>query len=229
MPLHLIQPGFLTVGVDASSPGALHSDPSVTPFEGFEVDLMTDLAARLGLTYRYRGGLWAGLIDDLRAGKLDAVVTAATITEQRRRLVDFSQPYFEYTLRIAIRRASAIRTLADLQGQRVAVRVATTAEEFVRGAARAAEIRGYHSNAEACAALVAGVADAWVDDGPIVQWFVARIPGLELGECIAGTESQYAIMLRKGNDALRDAIDLALAAAKRDGTYERLYDRWFGR
>jgi ABC-type amino acid transport substrate-binding protein len=105
------------VGVDASSPVALHSDPSAATFEGFEVDLMTDLAARLGLIYRYRSGLWAGLIDELREGKLDAIVTAATITESRKHLVDFSQPYFDYTLAIATRRASAIRTLADLEGQ----------------------------------------------------------------------------------------------------------------
>jgi ABC-type amino acid transport substrate-binding protein len=76
------------VGVDASSPGALHSDPSAATFEGFEVDLMTDRAARLGLIYRYRSGLWAGLIDELREDKLDAIMTAATITESRKHLVD---------------------------------------------------------------------------------------------------------------------------------------------
>jgi ABC-type amino acid transport substrate-binding protein len=53
------------------------------------------VAARLGLVYRYRGGLWAGLIDELRQGKLDAIVTAATVTEARKRLVDFSASYFE--------------------------------------------------------------------------------------------------------------------------------------
>jgi ABC-type amino acid transport substrate-binding protein len=216
------------VGVDASSPGALHSDPSAAAFEGFEVDLMTDLAARLGLIYRYRSGLWVGLIDELREGRLDAIVTAATITESRKHLVDFSQPYFDYTLAIATRRGSAIRTLADLEGRRLAVRVSTTAEEFACGMARAVEIRGYHSNNEACEAVCAGLVDAWIDDGPIIQWFTARVPGLEPGESIAGTESQYGIMLRKGNDALREALDRALTAAKADGTYTRLYTRWFG-
>jgi ABC-type amino acid transport substrate-binding protein len=223
----LVESGILLVGVDASSPGALHSDPSAMPFEGFEVDLMTDLAARLGLVYRYRSGLWAGLIDDLREGKLDAIVTAATITERRKQLVDFSQPYFDYSLAIATRRASAIRTLADLEGRRLAVRVSTTAEEFARGMARAAEILGYHSNDEACEAVCAGVTDAWIDDSPIIQWFVARVPELDLGESIAGTESQYAIMTRKGNDALRESLDRVLTAAKADGTFDRLYARWF--
>jgi ABC-type amino acid transport substrate-binding protein len=224
----LLEPGFLTVGVDLSSPGALHSDPSATPFEGFEVDLMTDVAARLGLVYRYRSGLWAGLMDRLREGQLDVIVTAATVTESRRRFVDFSAPYFDYQLAIAVRHGSAIRTLADLHGRPLAVRIATTADEFVSGMAGAAEIARYHSNDDVCDALRTGVVDAWIDDGPIVQWFAARIPGLQLAGSIAGTDSQYAIMVRKGNDALRDAIDRALADAKTDGTYARLYARWFG-
>jgi Bacterial extracellular solute-binding proteins, family 3 len=153
MPFELVQPGALTIGVDASAPGALHSDPSAPGFAGFEVDLMTEVAGRLGLRYRYRGGRWAGLIDELRQGRLDAIVTAATITEERKRLVDFSEPYLEYRLGIAVRRGSAIRTLADLGRKRLAVRIATTAEQFARARAQAAEILSYHTNVEACEAL----------------------------------------------------------------------------
>jgi ABC-type amino acid transport substrate-binding protein len=153
-------------------PGALHSDPTAPGFEGFEVDLMTEVASRLGLMYRYRGGPWAGLIDELREGKLDAIVTAATITEDRKRLVDFSEPYFEYRLGIAVPRYGAIRTLADLEGKRIAVRIATTAAQFVQARAKAAEIRSYHTNVEVLEALRAGVVDAWVEDAPIARWFV---------------------------------------------------------
>ncbi len=187
MPFELVEPGILTVGVDASAPGALHSDPSVPGFEGFEVDLMTEVAVRLGLTYRYRGGPGAGLIDELREGRLDAVVTAATITEERKRLVDFSEPYLEYRLGIAVGRHGAIRTLADLDGKRIAVRIATTAAQFAQTRAKAAEIRSYHTNVEAFEAVRAGVVDAWVEDAPIAQWFVDRIPELELAGTIEAT------------------------------------------
>jgi ABC-type amino acid transport substrate-binding protein len=229
MPFELVQPGALTIGVDASAPGALHSDPSAPGFAGFEVDLMTEVAGRLGLLYRYRGGRWAGLIDELRQGRLDAIVTAATITEERKRLVDFSEPYLEYRLGIAVRRGSAIRTLADLGRKRLAVRIATTAEQFARARAQAAEILSYHTNVEACEALRAGVVDAWVEDGPIAQWFADHIPELELAGTIEATEAHYAIMFRKGNDAVRRAVDQVLAQVKADGTYDRLYERWFSR
>jgi ABC-type amino acid transport substrate-binding protein len=229
MPFELVEPGVLTVGVDASAPGALHSDPSAPGFEGFEVDLMTEVAARLGVTYRYCGGPWAGLIDQLRAGKLDAIVTAATITDERKRLVDFSEPYFEYRLGIAVRRHGAIRSLADLDGKRLAVRIATVAAQFVQTRAKAAEVRSYHTNVEAYESLRAGVVDAWVEDAPIVQWFVDRLPELELAGTIAETEAHYAVMFRKGNDTVRLAVDHVLAQLKADGTYDRLFERWFGR
>lgn len=190
---------------------------------------MTEVAARLGLRYRYRGGPWAGLIDTLRDGRLDAIVSAATVTEERKRLVDFSAPYFEYRLAIAVRRGAAIRSLTDLDGKRLAVRAATTAEQFARAHATAMEIRSYHTNVEAHEALRTGLVDAWVDDGPIVQWFVNRLPGLELAGAIEGTEAHYAIMLRKGNEALRRAVDHTLAELRTDGTYTRLYARWFTR
>jgi ABC-type amino acid transport substrate-binding protein len=227
--LKLVEPGALTVGVDASAPGALHSDPAAPGFEGFEVDLMTEVAARLGLAYRYRSGQWAGLIDELRNGALDAIVTAPTITEERKRLVDFSEPYFEYRLAIAVRRGGAIRGLADLDGKRIAVRIATTAEEFARAKAKALEIRSYHTNTEAYEAVRAGVVDAWVEDGPIAQWFADRVPELELAGTIGATAAHYGVMFRKGNDSLRQAVDQRLAELRADGTYDRLYGRWFGR
>lgn len=228
MPFELVEPDTLTVGVDASAPGALHSDPTAPGFEGFEVDLMTEVTARLRLTYRHRSGLWAGLINELREGKLDAIVTAATITEERKRLVDFSEPYFESRLAIVVRRGGTLRALADVEGRTLAARIATTAEQFARATAKAAEIRSYHTNVEACEALRAGVVDAWIEDGPIAQWFVDRTPELELAGTIEGTDAHYAIMFRKGNDALRRAVDHGLAQLKADGTYDRLYERWFG-
>jgi polar amino acid transport system substrate-binding protein len=228
-PLALIQPGALTVGVDASAPGALHSDPAAPGFEGFEVDLMTDVATRLGLAYRYRGGLWADLIDELRHGTLDAIVTAATVTEERKRLVDFSDPYFEYRLAIVVRRRSAMRTPADLARRTVAVRVATTAEQFVRSTVNAREVRTFHMNVDAYEAVRAGRVDALVDDAPIAQWFVDRIPELELASTVDGTDSQYAVMIRRGNEPLRRALNRALSEVRADGTYDRLFERWFGR
>lgn len=226
--LTLVVPGTLTVGVDASAPGALHSDPAEAGFQGFEVDLMEAVAARLGLTYRYRGGLWAGLIDELRSGGLDAIVTAATVTEERRRTVDFSEPYFDYRLAIVARKGSGIRSPGDLAGRRLGARVATTAHEFVRRALDAGEVRAFHTNVEAYEAVRAGTLDAVVEDEPIAQWFVERDPLLELSSTIPGTDAQYAVMFRKGNDALRHAVNRALGELRAKGTYGQLYGKWFG-
>jgi ABC-type amino acid transport substrate-binding protein len=63
--LSLIDPGILSIGVDASAPLPLHSDPTLPDFEGFEVDLMKSVTARLGVSVSYKNALWSKLIDDL--------------------------------------------------------------------------------------------------------------------------------------------------------------------
>ncbi len=91
--LPLIQPSILTIGVDASAPPPLHSDPDAPDFDGFEVNLTKAIAERLGLSVKYKSALWSECISNLQAGRIDMICTAATITESRKKVVDFSLPY----------------------------------------------------------------------------------------------------------------------------------------
>lgn len=144
--LPLIKPNMLTIGVDASALLPLPSDPNAPDFHGFEVDLTRAIAARLGLSVRYKGALWSDIIGDLQAGKIDIICTAATITEGRKMIVDFSQPYLDTQLAIVVKDGSEIKELKDLEGAGVGVRIATSAEEFLRSQANAGLIRAFHMN-----------------------------------------------------------------------------------
>lgn len=225
--LSLIVPNILTIGVDASAPLPLHSDPGLPNFEGFEVDLMKSVAARLGVSVRYKNALWSKLIDNLLEGWIDMICTAATITEERKKILDFSQPYLDIKLAIVTRKGSAIKTLADLRDYVVGVRVATSAEDFLRRYARAKSIRTFNMNIDAYKTLQAGDVDAVIDDSPIAQSFALSTPGLKLAGTIPGTEAQYAMMFRKGNDELRKAINDALTSIAADAAYDKIYRRWF--
>jgi ABC-type amino acid transport substrate-binding protein len=123
----------LTVGVDESPPPPLcFGLPDGPDFRGFEVDLLRAIASKLGMTLRCRSALWSAAIAALESGRLDMLCTAATITPQRRQVVDFSDPYFDAELVLVVRRRSPILSMDDLAGQTIGVRVATVAEEFVR-------------------------------------------------------------------------------------------------
>ncbi len=214
----------VAVGLDASPPPPLHTGH---PGEGFEVDLLRFIAERAGLQIRYESGLWKELMQRLMDRRLDMICTAATITEERKQLVDFSDPYLEYELAIVLRRDNGeIRTASDLVGKPVGIRVATTAEDFARRHFCGSLLHVFHFNTEAYAALENGTLDAVVDDFPIAKGFEALRPGVRVASTIEGTQSQYGIMFARGSDQLRHAVNEALQSLRKDGTYDALYQKW---
>ncbi len=226
--LPLIESGVLTIGIDASAPPPFHSDFASSEFEGFEVDLTKAVAARLGLSVKYKSALWSNIMSDLQEGKLDMICTAATITEDRKRIVSFSKPYFDIQLAIVSGSVSSIQKLEDLKDKVIGVRTTTIAEDFARKHAKAKLIRTFHMNTESYKALQEGQLDAVIDDFPIAKSFTKLISGLKLAATIPGTEAQYGMMFAKRNDELRQAVNRALTEIKADGTYAESYKKWFG-
>jgi polar amino acid transport system substrate-binding protein len=225
----LASPGVLTIGVDESPPPPLNFGiPGSPDFVGFEVDLTRAIAERLGLGVTYVSELWSGILEDLRQGRLDLICTAATVTPERSKVVDFGDPYLDTALVMVVKGGGRLRTLADLAGKDVGARVATVAEECARARLRASRIRTFDFNTDAYAALAAGDVDAVIDDRPIATYFARSRPGLEITRVIEGTESHYALMFAKGNDGLREAMNRALAELRADGSYERIHGTWFG-
>src|SRR5262245_26247001 len=108
---------IVVVGLDASPPRPLHTGH---PGEGFEVDLLKAVAERLGFEIRYESCLWSELVQRLMDRKLNMICSAATITDERRQIVDFSEPYLEFKLALVVHRDNRdIRGVADLMAKSV--------------------------------------------------------------------------------------------------------------
>jgi ABC-type amino acid transport substrate-binding protein len=199
------------------------------PGVGFEVDLMAAIAGRVGFTVRYESALWRDLVQRLIDGGVDMICSAATITTERRQIVDFSAPYLSFPLSIVVRVGEhrGVRGAAGLAGRTIGVREATMAERFVRESVSGCLIRAYHFNTEAYGALAARDVDAVVDDHPIAGAFASLMPALQVAARIRGTRSQYGIMFRKGNAVQRKAVDAALRSLQRDGTHAAIERQWF--
>jgi ABC-type amino acid transport substrate-binding protein len=203
----------LLVGLDDAPPEPIQiGSPDTGDFRGYEVDLLRNLGRRLGLQLRYCRALWSVIVDDLMCGKLDIVCSAATITEDRRRVVDFCHPHLDLSL--AVVRRHEDRGGIRLRGARAGVRRGTTAEAHIRSEGGAASIRLSESNDDLYAALKAREIDAIVDDSPIAQHFSRCIPELRVCGLVPKSDSAYAIMLRKGNTALLKALDKAVGEMK---------------
>jgi ABC-type amino acid transport substrate-binding protein len=224
---HSTETPTLLVGVDQSPPPPLNFGlPGSDEFRGFEVDLTNTIAERLGLVVKYRSELWKVMLAELADGTMDMVCTAATITPNRREVVDFSDPYLDTQLALVARIDWPIHALEPLRCETVGVRIATTAEEFVRAHVPLERVRQFDLNTGAYAALRAEQVSIVIDDLPIASHFAAHIAGLGHPIPLPGTEAQYGYVFAKGNDVLRKRVNDAIRAVKADGQWRALCHKW---
>jgi ABC-type amino acid transport substrate-binding protein len=220
--------GALRVGVDESSaPPLCFGPPGTAEFRGFEPDLLGAIAGKLGLTLRCAVVGWSDALVQLQQGQLDMLCRAVTITPERRRLVDFSDPYLETELTLVVRRDSPIRDPGDLIGLSVGLRRATVAEEFVRKNCPAATVRTFEMHAEPYRALADRAVDAVVDHAQLATYFARAEVGLRVSGALEGTKLRCGMVLAPGNEPLRRSVNQALAQLQANGTLEGLRRRWF--
>jgi polar amino acid transport system substrate-binding protein len=218
----------LLVGIDDAPPAPMQiGSPETGDFRGYEVDLLREVARRLGVRVRYRRALWSVIVGELVSCKLDLICSAATVTEARQNEVDFCEPHLKLQL-AATRARDGLRDI-DLAGERVGVRRGTTAESYVRKEWRSISITLSESNDDLYKALAARELDVVVDDSPIASYYSHAIPGLQLAGLVPGTDAAYGIMVRKGNAGLRDTLNRVLREMEHDGTLPKYRAMWFVR
>ncbi|HIK45488.1 MAG TPA: basic amino acid ABC transporter substrate-binding protein [Leptolyngbyaceae cyanobacterium M65_K2018_010] len=214
------------------------TEPSFPPFvyltsddqlAGFDVDLIHEIARRLGLKVYFAHIPFDGLFATLEAETADAAVDAITINAKRDESIDFSRPYFKSGLAIAVRAdETEINSLQDLAGKKIAVKLGTTGAEL---AAQVPNTRlvTFDSAEKALIDLDKGNVDAVIKDEPTTLGMIDRV-GLQNIRLIPEllTEEYYGIGLPPGSPN-RPLINAALEAMIADGTYERIYRRWFRR
>jgi len=216
------------------------SDTAYPPFEfveggetvGFDIDLMNAVGERLGYEVEFLTYKFDALITDLQAGtSFDMVASAMTITEERAESVDFSDPYINSNQSLAVSVGSDIASTDDLgEGDKVGVQSGTTGELWATEnlEPQGVEVVPYDDILAAFAALQAGDVAGVVNDLPISQDIaedetrqIEVIQEIDTGE-------QYGFAFNQDDDALREAVNDALAEIKSDGTYEEIYETWFG-
>lgn len=222
------QSQVLRVGVNAAFPPFEYVDEVTGEILGFDMALIREIAARLGMEVEIINTAWEGIIPGLLAGHYDVIISAMTITNERARAVDFSDPYFATGQVIVVRMDDdRISEPADLAGKVVAVQIGTTGH-FAAESIAGAIVEHYPLTPEALLALKLGRADAAVVDELVALEEVRANPGQVKVVGTPFTIEYYGIAMRKGNPELLRAINLALAQMKADGTYDEIYDRWFG-
>jgi len=220
--------GKVLVGTNAEYPPFEFVDEEGN-IAGFDPELMTAIAEAAGFEFEFVNTRWDGIFVALASGEFDAVISAATITEEREEMVDFSDPYFDAGQVIAVRADEAeIAGADDLEGKRVGVQLGTTGDIWLTDETGAEVVR-YDENTLAFQALANGDVDAAVADSPTAAELVKANPEMNLKVLPeVYTEEQYGIAVNPERQDVLAAINEGLAAVKASGTYDEIYDKYFG-
>jgi len=216
----------LLVGTDATYPPFESKDTKTGKIVGFDIDLMDAVCEKLGVKCEYIVVPFDGIISGLNNNKYDAVISAFTITSERERIIDFSQPYYNASQSIAVRLDQQdINSIDDLKSKKIGVQLGTTGELLAKKI-EDAEIISFDNIGAAFIDLENGKLDAIINDKPTSQRIIAlkgnaRIVGIDL------SSENYGIAVRKNEEILLEAINNALSELKHSGKLEELNKKWF--
>jgi polar amino acid transport system substrate-binding protein len=210
------------------------SDTTYPPFEfvegrgaiGFDIDIAREISKRLGLRLEVVSTDFENLIPNLKAGKLDMVMSALVITEERRKEVDFSEPYVTSSQAIITYKGSGIEKQENLAGKTVAVEIDTSGELVAKEIPEIRKVDTYRNSEEALRDLKSRAVDAIIHDYLIFAHLLKDEPKLLIVDKI-GAEEEYGIAFKK-RSTLKKQVDEAISDIKKDGTYERIFEKWFG-
>ncbi|MEN3610803.1 ABC transporter substrate-binding protein [Plantactinospora sp. ZYX-F-223] len=222
-PYDLLQPGTLRVGTLTDAPPNVYLKDG--KFTGFDNDLMTAVAGRLGLKVEFVGTEFSALLAQVNNHKFDAGSSSITITEARKKTVDFSNGYDFGYFGLDVPAGSPIRSFGELKGKRVVVVQGTVQDDYAtKEGLDPVRVPDYNG---AINQLKAKTADAWIAPAEI-----GEKSAQESGGKIVLAEKQLssaptAFAVAKGADPLREALDSALDQVIEDGTWTRLQEQYY--
>ena len=224
------QRGALRWGADAEggAPYVFPDPQDPARMTGFEYELAEALAAQLGVKAQMVQNSWDGLVPALQRGNFDIILNGLEITDEHRRQIAMSRPYYAYAQQIVVRKETdGLSRLEDLKGKRVGILGASVAQRLLEKAG-GVDLRVYPGNVEVFRDLNNGRIDAALQDLPIAIYYLKKEPALKASGEPFGI-GYYGIGVRKGDATLLQALNEAIKRLRADGTLERIcakYDLW---
>lgn len=222
--LKTIKSGVLTVGSDTTWPPMeyIEGDKIV----GFDVDLTQAIADKIGLKLDYQSTAWDGIIPALVAHKFDMLISSITITEEKKKEVNFSDPYFKTDQAAVVKESSGIDAVEKMDGKTAGVQIGTTGELASKDI-KGCTTKTYDDILLAFEDLKAGRIDAVIADSYLGYSYATKNEGYKVGFVIT-TGEKLGMAFPKDSPELLAAVNGALKTLMNDGTYDSIYEKWFG-
>ena len=218
----------LTVATDATWPPMEMVDTSKN-IVGFDIDLMKAIAKEAGVEVVFKNTAWDGIFGGLDAGKYDAIISSVTITDERKKQYDFSEPYINIgQILVVPKTVKNVKTLSDMKGKKVGAQIGTTGAFEVKKAS-GVELKTYDEVGLAFEDMAAGRINGVVCDEPTAANFALQRTEYKEKFQIVGetfTKESYGIVVKKGNKELLDMLNKGIAAVKSKGIDGQLKKKW---
>jgi polar amino acid transport system substrate-binding protein len=226
--VEVITPGKLTVCTHLPyEPFQFKKGGEIT---GFDVELMDLVAKKLDLEQEIVNTPFETIETGqaMATGKCDISAAGMTITEERDTVIDFSDPYFNATQALLVKKGGGYASFDELKGKTLGVQVGTTGQEYANdNAPKGVEIKVFEDLALLLEAVKSGSIDAAINDNTVLLDYATKNPDTEM-TAEFDTGEQYGFGVAEGENAeLLDAVNEAFTEAHEDGTYEKLFTKYF--
>ena len=218
----------LKVGMELAYPPFEMSEKDGTP-SGVSVDFAKALGKSMNRDVVIENIAWDGLIPSLKTGKIDLIISSMTITEERKKSIDFSIPYAQSSLAILANKNSAIASINDLNqaGKKVAVKKGSTGHIYAKDNLPNAEVLVFDKEAACVLEVVQGKADGFIYDQLTIYKNYAKnmdttVPLLESFQ----EDYEYWGVAIKKNSPLKEEVNEFIKQAKDDGTFDTFANKY---
>lgn len=225
-------PQKLVIGLDDNFPPMGYRDES-GKIVGFDIDMATEVGKRLNIPVEFKAIDWSAKEAELKSKKVDLLWNGLTITDERKKAIDFTNPYMDNQQILIVKADSPIKTKADLQGKVLGTQEGsssvTALDKAVDFKKSLKEVKLYGDFVAAFLDLELGRIDGMLVDSVVGRYYMTQKPGQyrALDETM-GSEL-FGVGVRKEDTLLRDKINQALADMKKDGTSAKISEKWFGK
>ncbi|HSQ88746.1 amino acid ABC transporter substrate-binding protein [Romboutsia sp.] len=201
---------------------------------GFDVDLAKEVFKRLDMNVKFQPIDWAMKETELNSGNIDAIWNGYSLSEERKKIVSYTEPYLENKQVIVTMKDSNIKNKTDLKGKKLGTQQGSTAldaiekeVDVVKSLDKGAPIL-YDTYDNAIRDLEVGRTDAIVSDEILVRYYISK-KGEEKYNILEDNfgEESYVVAFKKDNTQLRDKVNNTLKEMKNDGTFDEIYSKWF--
>lgn len=198
---------------------------------GYSIDYLKAVAKETGIDIEVRNVAWNGILTGVNSDRYQIIASSVTITPERQKRLDFSDPYCEIHQAVTLPTGRSIKNLEELKGKKVGGQIGTTGIFVLRNNKIGADIREYDTVGLAVRDLASGRIDAVICDEPVARYYANKREEFKNKLNIALVTDDveyYGFVVKKGNTELRDLLNKGIKAVKEKNIEKQLTEKWMG-